>query len=695
MNWTQIQNTETSSFAKDVIFKDDRILMSTSEGIYSSVDGGNAWLENNDGISALQIISIIGNDNNLFAGTQGQGVFRSDFSGNWIEINTGLFGSNSYTISEIIIIEDQLIIGTGGGVFTSSNNGDSWMRVFDPGINKSVQSLGFDAGNLAAGVNGSGIYLSTNLGLTWGLAETSGLNIQTSYEDLAVKGDTIVVSTADGEVFISEDFGLSWIERSIAGSFTLTNDLQFNDSKLFAGTSRGLFVSTDLGVNWNLYTNQSKNIQSFVLDGVKVYVAASDGVYVSSESRNIWYDVSDELGNQAVNEFKLYGDKIYAGTFANSVWERLASEANLPPLILGAASEISSPEDSTFSIELTDLIVDDADNSLPEDFTLTILAGSNYTFEDNKITPSQDYFGSLEVRLLVNDGIDDSPVFRFPVQVTPVNDAPIITDQSNSLTIPENTALTIELEDLTVEDVDNAYPTDFILIIKEGENYTYENNVITPAQDYVGTLLIQTMVNDGMDSSNVFAITVEVTYVNKAPIIISQFNDLSTSENAAITIELEDLLVEDVDNDYPADFTLVIVGADNYSISENMVTPNEGFIGVLSVPVMVNDGELNSEEFLISIEVTEREILSLESNFIKQNFIIYPNPVKNRLNISSNQLNQDFQIYLYSLQGRLIFTAKSTLGKIETNEIMELPDGLYLLQISSGNKIGSFKLMKE
>ena len=50
-----------------------------------------------------------------------------------------------------------------------------------------------------------------------------------------------------------------------------------------------------------------------------------------------------------------------------------------------------------------------------------------------------------------------------------------------------------------------------------------------------------------------------------------------------------DLLVSDVDNDYPADFTLY-VQAGPYALNGNRITPKAGFSGVLTVLVYLNDG---------------------------------------------------------------------------------------------------------
>ncbi len=55
---------------------------------------------------------------------------------------------------------------------------------------------------------------------------------------------------------------------------------------------------------------------------------------------------------------------------------------------------------------------------------------------------------------------------------------------------------------------------------------------------------------------------------------------------------------------YPEGFTLEIDSGENYAEQGNVVTPDNGFAGRLSVRVRVNDGENNSDRFDLQIDVT-------------------------------------------------------------------------------------------
>ncbi len=511
VNWELTQNTSTEGFVRDLLVQEDQIIMSSDDGVFISDDDGTNWTESNSGILALKIESVASTDNNLFAGTETQGIFRSDLSGNWTKINNGLTASNATTVYDIILLDDQIFIGTGGGVYLSDNSGDNWTLKYDPGLNKAVQALDYGAGYFAAGVNGSGVYTSSNGGDAWDLASTTDLNTETSYTSIDVVGDSIVVSTGDGEIFLSEDMGATWSDISIPGDFFYSYKVQFVGETLFTGTAKGFLFSDDLGKNWEFIADEDLDITGFEVVGDKIYASSSDGIFITSISRDTWTEVSDGLISESVNEILLSDDKAYVGTDSTSLWERSINEFNLQPLVLGTSETITSAEDTPITLSLSDLQVDD-DNDFPGDFTLTILEGSNYEINvDQSILPDLNFNGTLTVKVIVNDGFENSPEAELNIEITPVNDAPVITDQATVLSTPMEIEIILELTYLSVEDVDNSYPDDFTIQVSEGNNYTVVNNTITPSDEFIGTLSVPVVVNDGELDSEEFIISIDVT----------------------------------------------------------------------------------------------------------------------------------------------------------------------------------------
>jgi len=328
INWIKIENTNTSSFAHNVFFSDTKIMMSTVEGIYESFDMGVTWSINNTGLKAVQITALNSSANFLYSGTDNQGMFRSANNGqNWVMINSGLNGNNSHSISDILLIGDDVYIATGDGVYQSFNTGDNWEQKFYPGLNMSANKIAYADGVFATAVSASGIYISTDNAETWTQAQNIGLDLDTSYESLIFSDNMMVVSTANSEVYISEDNGDSWLNISIPGRYV--RDLQYGNNILYASTSFGLYFSQDFGVTWLPFNNDPKHILDITIDDNVIYAATTTGIYATVEGKDEWFTLCEGIGQQYVPKILLKDNTLYAGTFSSSVWERSKADAEL------------------------------------------------------------------------------------------------------------------------------------------------------------------------------------------------------------------------------------------------------------------------------------------------------------------------------------------------------------------------------
>ncbi|MBL1264479.1 tandem-95 repeat protein [Methylomicrobium sp. RS1] len=121
------------------------------------------------------------------------------------------------------------------------------------------------------------------------------------------------------------------------------------------------------------------------------------------------------------------------------------------PVISGQTA-VSLAEDGNREIVLADLTVTDPDNTYPADFTLTVGDGTHYTHTGNTITPDANFTGTLTVPVVVNDGTDNSGSFNLTVTVTAVNDVPVVTPDTFSLS--ENSLNSSIVGTVAASDVD-------------------------------------------------------------------------------------------------------------------------------------------------------------------------------------------------------------------------------------------------
>ena len=288
---------------------------------------------------------------------------------------------------------------------------------------------------------------------------------------------------------------------------------------------------------------------------------------------------------------------------------------NQPPIISGQVP-LSTPEETAFLLELADFTANDPDSG-PENLTLIVQDGDNYTRVNNTITPLLDFNGDLTVPVIVNDGISNSAVFNATVTVTPVNDAPVISGQ-NSLTTLEDTSLTIQITDLTVFDPDNIFPADFTLTLLDGADYTRAGNVITPTANFNGTINVGATVSDGLLTSPVFTLVVDVTPVNDLPVVIAPIGAQNAVENRAFNLDVSGSFM-DADGE-PLDFAATgLPQSENIEFdgSTGVFTGTPRFEdtepAIYTVTVTATDGagETATDIFELTISALDRANISL------------------------------------------------------------------------------------
>lgn len=333
-SWTLIQNSSIRGMVHSALFLGDQIFMSSNTGLYKSSDSGKSfyrintgqiWTDINSGINNLQVVSLNANSGYLFAGSESQGVFRSADSGEtWESFNIGLEAINSDNTRDIISIGNKIILGSGGPLYTTTHNGGYWEEVYDPGVNRSISASGFDEGLFAFGVNGVGVYTSTDSLKSWNLASTKNLNIDTDYMSLEVVGDSIFVGTGDGEVYLSPDKGQNWSDLAKSENLSWINSIEVYDEKLYVATWTGLFTYQN-SIWADGFANQVP-VHDILVHTNILFLATSGGMVFKAPNSNSWHDQSLGFNGNILTTLAIDNGYLFAGTFASSVWKLPTSE---------------------------------------------------------------------------------------------------------------------------------------------------------------------------------------------------------------------------------------------------------------------------------------------------------------------------------------------------------------------------------
>jgi VCBS repeat-containing protein len=213
-------------------------------------------------------------------------------------------------------------------------------------------------------------------------------------------------------------------------------------------------------------------------------------------------------------------------------------------------------------------------------------------------TPNGNANGSDTFTFKVNDGTSDSNVATVTVTITPVNDAPVATDQT--ATTAEDAAQPVTLSGSDVE----GDPLAFSIVTGPSHGVlsgAAPSLIYTPAADYNGNDSFTFTANDGLADSQVAIVTIEITPVNDAPAAAGQ--SVTTAEDGARSVTLT---ASDVDGD-PLIFSIV-AGPSHGVLSgaaPNLTyTPAANYNGSDSFTFRVNDGTVDSNVATVSITIT-------------------------------------------------------------------------------------------
>lgn len=219
---------------------------------------------------------------------------------------------------------------------------------------------------------------------------------------------------------------------------------------------------------------------------------------------------------------------------------------NVKPVITGQRG-LKVAEGESLEMSLNYLVVADPDNRYPQDFSLQLAEGKNYSLSGNRITPADGFTGVITVAVTVSDGMDSSEPFLFKIEVVSVGSLEITAQKS--VTIPEDSSCTLTLADITVSDPNHVYPSGFTLEIGKGDNYEADNTTIRPHRDFFGNLSVPVKVRQGNRVSAAFSFLIVVLPVDDAPRIMNVEPDpLVVSGGGPYTVT-STLELVDVDDD--------------------------------------------------------------------------------------------------------------------------------------------------
>lgn len=306
--------------------------------------GAGTWTQtdmNNVQVTAVAVDPT--NPNLIYAGTSGQGVFRSTDGGStWTQSNTGL--ANLFVNEIQISIADPTVViaatGRGplvgdanAGIYRSTDRGATWtsrLSSFVGAVDVKPQNA-----QLLYAAGAPPVFRSTNNGADWVQAFADSTVFQ-NVDMLAVSispantSSVLVGGTTEGGtggVFRTTDGGQTWVrvqDTTIQAVRTLSFS-STNGQLALLGNGQGIWRSRDAGVTWNLVFAGPAvlSILADPADGNTFYVGTfGQGVFQTTNGGDSFQSMNAGLGNQVVRSIakdRSSPSTLWAGT-DNGVW---------------------------------------------------------------------------------------------------------------------------------------------------------------------------------------------------------------------------------------------------------------------------------------------------------------------------------------------------------------------------------------
>ena len=286
---TWLRTTSSEVIVNDVYVDPadtNRILLATDRGgVLSSHDGGYSFLPSNNGFSARQITSYVGDaalPATIYVGVVNDkawgGVFVSENGGlSWTQKSAGLEGNDVFSMGQAS--DGTVLAGTRHGLYRL--HGELWDRVED--VTLSVAAAGHPAPRKKVTAIARGAR-----------SREKGDPFDATVTAIARTGDTLYAATSDG-LLVSRTAGESW---SLAGGLDRHgwDFVSAARSMAVAATLKNAMLSSNGGRHWMPVKLPATLTQlgAVAVDGSGgLWVAGREGVFISENGGATWQTLKD------------------------------------------------------------------------------------------------------------------------------------------------------------------------------------------------------------------------------------------------------------------------------------------------------------------------------------------------------------------------------------------------------------------
>ncbi len=339
LSWTYLANGTKGVKFNCLVKAGNNIIAGTSGGVYISTNAGVSWQEKNTGITCAKIDHLVSNGTTLFASVINMVYSSIDEGLTWNNISNSLpvtYDGDNVIICDIETNGNNVFVGTDGqGLFKSSNQGVSWQPINGGVLGAlNIYTLYINDNEIFAGTE-NGVYFSSNGGASWSPRNTGITNNYSYLGGLASDGTNIIIGTQGG-IFFSNNKGVSWNDISVGLPITRYTGTAVIDGEFFVSGALSnnyidtfVYYSKDFGNSWQPST--SSLLQGGLFPEIKC-LKPYRGQIFSTESiiqkTNVGWHVSNIDPTDQVSDYSSVTDVcansnyVFLPTRGSGLWRR-------------------------------------------------------------------------------------------------------------------------------------------------------------------------------------------------------------------------------------------------------------------------------------------------------------------------------------------------------------------------------------